>query len=107
MVRYFSTGEAARAWAAARGRDRLVSDVRPGRPYAVVELGTSSTVGSGLAIRSKAVRIGQRVRLEASIFQGSAAASPCVVVALPPEIDARHVIAVYDPTGKLVAASQP
>jgi len=107
VVRFFASGEAARRWASARNRDRLVSEVRPGRPYAVVELGTSSTVGSGLAIRSKAVRIGQRLRLEASIFQGRAAASPCVVVALPPDIDASHSIAVYDAAGKLVAARQP
>lgn len=106
-VQLFETGEAARAWAAARQRDRLVRDVRPGRPYAVIELGTASSLGSGIAVRSQAVRIGKRVRLEASLFQGGAAPAPCVVVALPPGIDAQHTVAVYDTDGQRIAASQP
>lgn len=106
-VHFFAGGEAARAWAAARQKDRLVRDVRPGRPYAVIELGQASALGSGLAVRSQAVRIGKRLRLEASLFQGGAAPSPCVVVALPPEIDASHTIAVYDTTGKLLVAREP
>ncbi|MHA7834703.1 MAG: hypothetical protein ACX94A_09520 [Algiphilus sp.] len=106
-IQLFATGEAARAWAAARQRDRLVSDVRPGRPYAVIELGTASNLGSGIAVRSQAERIGKRVRLEASLFRGEAAPAPCVVVALPPGIDASHTIAVYDASGQRIAATQP
>ncbi|WP_420428273.1 hypothetical protein [Algiphilus sp.] len=106
-VQLFESGEAARAWAASRQRDRLVRDVRPGRPYVVIELGTASSLGSGIAVRSQAERIGKRVRLEASLFQGDAATAPCVVVALPPGIDASHTVAVYDAGGQRIAASQP
>ena len=107
-IRVFPAADTLRAWADGRGLQALVGDAQPGRPHAVIALGSEAGPVSGFAIARDALRRGGTLELQASVFgssESAAAASPCVLVALPGPVDGDTRVRVLDSTGRLVAAT--